>query len=967
MTVKAMKRERATFLQATKGSRKDFVDRATLESSTWSDSLYSYMPPYMSALRECAMNDAHLASARMNLTATGAMPLDYELVARVHAVSIARGAVTIELPARWRGHRCTGCPDDSGSAASWTAVPCGHTTLCGPHAAAVSLLPRSFCPLCLHFVGVFARAADDEWVPSDAERAALFSGPSPRMIEAFDAAACAVPGSPARWLRDAVHATRNLWTAHAVDLSTVVWTARFQEPDTHAVTTAALREADGAITVPWESRPTLLVRLFPDASDALHATGDMHALELAAARASRAGLDFCRAGAAAAAGVTALVARLRNDAMVHAASLKALGVLGSTAAAADAAALLPVRTFADAHLTPHQRAAVQAVVLGAHGSVPYLLIGPAGCGKTRVLSEMLAQLVARGERVLLAGPSDPATDVVVADFTERHGATLDALSATLLRVNAPSRSVDSLLKPTLRRYCTFSAMGDFARPPHAELRGAAVVACAFGALALLGADADAPDGRAFTVVIVDESSQAVEPESLLALVAAPRARVVLAGDPRQLGAVIRSPHARAKGLGISLQERLLAGRPTTGGHVVSAMRAYEQFVRDALDPVCERQTRLRDAHEAGAADGAASVPVNDYAVEAAAEATLLRDARLVRVYDAAPAALRALGGEDDGGVDGGAGASAIAHLWSTTLTTNFRSSQGLLELPSRLFYTDTPLFSAQRASDGLAAFSLVSAARRAGGAGGAASWPTLAIGVAGRDVKDDVVSETLNLRNAAETAAVVFVIRALLGEARDGAPSYEDMAPRAFWLPGAADGDAPRVEMLPAPDHAPLPGALPVLNQGDVGVIVPFRAAILEIRAALRLAGLGNVSVGLPMNFQGQEKRVIVVCTIVGDELGPAIFARRGAPVDVEPADDAPLRAPTLGAAMLPPAGLFFDPKSLNVALTRAHDLLVLIGNPRLWRSEPSWRVILQAAVDRGTYRGFDGLPPPVSQASGLW
>lgn len=55
-------------------------------------------------------------------------------------------------------------------------------------------------------------------------------------------------------------------------------------------------------------------------------------------------------------------------------------------------------------------------------------------------------------------------------------------------------------------------------------------------------------------MFIDESSQAMEPELLVPLsYAGASAQVILCGDPRQLGAAVRSPSARALGLEISLQ------------------------------------------------------------------------------------------------------------------------------------------------------------------------------------------------------------------------------------------------------------------------------------------------------------------------------------------------------------------------------------------------------------------------------
>jgi superfamily I DNA and/or RNA helicase len=69
----------------------------------------------------------------------------------------------------------------------------------------------------------------------------------------------------------------------------------------------------------------------------------------------------------------------------------------------------------------------------------------------------------------------------------------------------------------------------------------------------------------FTHILVDEAGQAMEPECLVALTALATANttVVIAGDPKQLGPVIRSPFAMqdGQGLGRSLLERLISTAP----------------------------------------------------------------------------------------------------------------------------------------------------------------------------------------------------------------------------------------------------------------------------------------------------------------------------------------------------------------------------------------------------------------------
>jgi helicase MOV-10 len=62
----------------------------------------------------------------------------------------------------------------------------------------------------------------------------------------------------------------------------------------------------------------------------------------------------------------------------------------------------------------------------------------------------------------------------------------------------------------------------------------------------------------FSHIFVDEAGQASEPEALISIkfLAGVKTNVVLSGDPKQLGPIIRSNIALRLGLGISFLERL---------------------------------------------------------------------------------------------------------------------------------------------------------------------------------------------------------------------------------------------------------------------------------------------------------------------------------------------------------------------------------------------------------------------------
>ena len=123
----------------------------------------------------------------------------------------------------------------------------------------------------------------------------------------------------------------------------------------------------------------------------------------------------------------------------------------------------------------------------------------------------------------------------------------------MFRLNAASRSLASV-KDDLQGenaggrffdYCLYDdAAGAFAIPSRNALSAFRVVVSTCCSAALIRA-AGVPEGH-FTHVFVDEAGHAVEPELLIPLMAARGAQVVLSGDPKQLGPIVRCEKAKAK-------------------------------------------------------------------------------------------------------------------------------------------------------------------------------------------------------------------------------------------------------------------------------------------------------------------------------------------------------------------------------------------------------------------------------------
>ncbi|KAG8913407.1 hypothetical protein FRC01_004558, partial [Tulasnella sp. 417] len=201
---------------------------------------------------------------------------------------------------------------------------------------------------------------------------------------------------------------------------------------------------------------------------------------------------------------------------------------------------------------PPQLQAITAIARLPAGVIPFVIFGPPGTGKTVTLVEAIRQVLSRNSnaKILACAPSNNAADIIA----DRLRTALNP--AQLLRLNAPSRVKD--LPVALQAYCLREGDGSFKVPSSAAMKAYRVVVatCASGSL---------PHGIGvkeghFTHIFVDEAGQASEPEVMIPikLNAGPNTTIVLAGDPKQLGPVIRSPVARRLGLDISYLDRIMS-------------------------------------------------------------------------------------------------------------------------------------------------------------------------------------------------------------------------------------------------------------------------------------------------------------------------------------------------------------------------------------------------------------------------
>eukprot|EP00095_Tigriopus_kingsejongensis_P010509 maker-scaffold45_size475391-snap-gene-0.8 protein:Tk10509 transcript:maker-scaffold45_size475391-snap-gene-0.8-mRNA-1 annotation:"hypothetical protein BRAFLDRAFT_119350" len=196
-----------------------------------------------------------------------------------------------------------------------------------------------------------------------------------------------------------------------------------------------------------------------------------------------------------------------------------------------------------------QSDAVANIVFGPPIPVPYIIFGPPGTGKTSTVIEAILQVLQNdpAAKVLTAAPSNSAADLIAERLIR------STPESQVLRIYAFSRRV-SEVPESIRKISSFVKKLDELKD---ILKHRVVVSTNVncGRLVSYGIGRDH-----FTHLFLDEAGYAIEPEAVISisgLINPAKAKVVLAGDPKQLGPIIRSSVAIKHKLDMSLVERLM--------------------------------------------------------------------------------------------------------------------------------------------------------------------------------------------------------------------------------------------------------------------------------------------------------------------------------------------------------------------------------------------------------------------------
>jgi hypothetical protein len=121
------------------------------------------------------------------------------------------------------------------------------------------------------------------------------------------------------------------------------------------------------------------------------------------------------------------------------------------------------------------------------------------------------------------------------------------------------------------------------------------------------------------------------------------------------------------------------------------------------------------------------------------------------------------------------------------------------------------------------------------------------------------------------------------------------------------------------------------VSPSDIGIIAPYQKQVKKIKSGLiRLRdddNYKNIMVGSCEQFQGQEKRVIIISTVRTSKELIAYDSRFH-------------------------LGFVANCKRMNVAITRAKALLIVIGSPAVLNEDTHWRRLLHHCHENGAYTG---------------
>lgn len=126
----------------------------------------------------------------------------------------------------------------------------------------------------------------------------------------------------------------------------------------------------------------------------------------------------------------------------------------------------------------------------------------------------------------------------------------------------------------------------------------------------------------------------------------------------------------------------------------------------------------------------------------------------------------------------------------------------------------------------------------------------------------------------------------------------------------------------------------------DIGVVSPYKRQCELIRSDLRSNNFDGITVGTPEIFQGQERRVMILSTVRTDgHLGQ--FVRN---------EQVSSSIKTIVIFIIPMIFCLFIQR-LNVMITRAICLVIIVGDHETLELDQNWHKIIEKCNSKGALR----------------
>ncbi|XP_052806170.1 putative helicase MOV-10 [Mya arenaria] len=226
---------------------------------------------------------------------------------------------------------------------------------------------------------------------------------------------------------------------------------------------------------------------------------------------------------------------------------------------------IQLKPWYDKKLNEEQQVAVSNIVQGTSRPAPYMIFGPPGTGKTVTVTEAIRQIYHSSptSRILVCCPENTAADIVMLKLISK------SLSGTvqlkdiyrLCAVYRPFASIPSAIKDS-KMYNFDDKERDFYYPAKSELEKYRILIVTLSTSGRLVSASF--EKNFFTHIFIDEGAHAIEPECIVPITGLMDAtkkdtcpQLVISGDPKQLGPVLRSRFSLEYGHDLSIMERLM--------------------------------------------------------------------------------------------------------------------------------------------------------------------------------------------------------------------------------------------------------------------------------------------------------------------------------------------------------------------------------------------------------------------------